>query len=89
MGVITATFGGVVRDVLGGEIPVILQREIYATAALAGTAVFVGLLAAGLAGGFAAFAALSACFAIRGLALQRGWLLPFYRPRPGRKPPDG
>ena len=89
MGVITATFGGVVRDVLGGEIPVILQREIYATAALAGAAVFVGLLAAGLAGGFAAFAAFSACFAIRGLALQRGWLLPVYRPRPGRKPPDG
>ena len=57
MGVITATFGGVVRDVLGGEIPVILRKEIYATAALAGAGVFVGLLAAGApagggAGGF-------------------------------------
>ena len=58
MGVITATFGGVVRDVLGGEIPVILRREIYATAALAGAGVFVGLAGcrcdrlAGGAGGF-------------------------------------
>src|SRR4051812_40059161 len=36
MGVITAPFGGVVRDVLGGESPVILSREIYVSAALGG-----------------------------------------------------
>ena len=89
MGVITATFGGVVRDVLGGEIPVILRREIYATAALAGAAVFVALLAAGFTGGLAALAGFAVCFAIRGLALQRGWSLPVYRPRPGREPTDG
>src|SRR5262245_35722400 len=41
LGVITATFGGIVRDVLGGESPVILSHEIYATAALAGAATFV------------------------------------------------
>ena len=76
------------RDVLGGEIPVILRREIYATAALAGAAAFVALLAAGLSGGLAALAGFAVCFAIRGLALQRGWSLPVYRPRPGRKPPD-
>jgi uncharacterized membrane protein YeiH len=34
MGVTTATFGGIVRDVLGGESPVILTREIYISAAL-------------------------------------------------------
>ncbi len=42
MGVITATFGGLVRDVLGGEIPVILRKEIYASAALAGSIAVVG-----------------------------------------------
>lgn len=89
MGVITATFGGVVRDVLGGEIPVILRKEIYATAALAGAAVFVGLFAAGIAGGLAAFAGFAVCLTIRGLALQRGWSLPVYRPRPGRDPGNG
>ncbi len=40
MGVATATFGGVIRDILGGEIPIILRREIYVTAALLGAAVF-------------------------------------------------
>jgi len=89
MGVITATFGGVVRDVLGGEIPVILRKEIYATAALAGAAVFVGLFAAGMAGGLAAFLGFAVCLTIRGLALQRGWSLPVYRPRPGRDATDG
>jgi uncharacterized membrane protein YeiH len=40
MGVATATFGGVIRDILGGEIPIILRREIYVTAALLGATVF-------------------------------------------------
>jgi uncharacterized membrane protein YeiH len=89
MGVITATFGGVVRDVLGGEIAVILRREIYATAALAGAAGFVGLTALGLEMGFSALAGFAVCLAIRGLALQRGWSLPVYRARPGRDPTGG
>jgi uncharacterized membrane protein YeaQ/YmgE (transglycosylase-associated protein family) len=43
MGVITATFGGVIRDVLGNESPVVLSPEVYVTAALVGAAVFVVL----------------------------------------------
>ena len=42
MGVVTATFGGVMRDMLGGESPLIPRKEIYATAALAGVTAFVG-----------------------------------------------
>jgi uncharacterized membrane protein YeiH len=84
MGVITATFGGVVRDVLGGEIPVVLRKEIYASAALAGAAVLVGGIMAGLPPAAATLAGFAICFAIRGLALQRGWSLPVYRARPGR-----
>jgi uncharacterized membrane protein YeiH len=84
MGVITATFGGIVRDVLGGESPVILSREIYVSAALGGATIFVALALAGigredaLAGGFLAG------FAIRAAALRWDWSLPRYRPRPGR-----
>ena len=48
MGVITATFGGVLRDLLGAESPVVLSREIYVTAALAGAASFVAGSAVGL-----------------------------------------
>jgi uncharacterized membrane protein YeiH len=40
MGVITATFGGILRDLLGAESPVVLSREIYVTAALAGAVSF-------------------------------------------------
>lgn len=45
MGVMTATFGGITRDLLCAEIPLILQREIYATAAAAGAAAYVGVIA--------------------------------------------
>lgn len=88
MGVITATFGGLVRDVLGGEIPVILRKEIYASAALAGSVALVGGVAAGLPAAAAAFAGFAICLVIRGLALQRGWSLPVYRRRPGRSPDE-
>lgn len=47
MGVVSGTFGGVIRDVLRNEIPLLLRREIYATAAAAGGVVF--LLMQGLA----------------------------------------
>jgi len=36
MGAVSATFGGVIRDVLRNEVPLIFRKEIYATAALAG-----------------------------------------------------
>lgn len=88
MGVITATFGGVVRDVLGGEIPIVLRKEIYATAALAGSTAFVAGTLAGIPAVAAALGGFAICLAIRGAALQRGWSLPVYRPRPGRSPPD-
>ncbi len=88
MGVITATIGGVIRDVLGGEIPMILRKEIYATAALAGAAAFVVGAILGVPPTGAALAGFAICFAIRGLALQRGWSLPVYRARPGRAPDE-
>lgn len=45
MGVMTGVVGGMLRDLLSGEIPLILRREIYATASLCGAVVFVGLSA--------------------------------------------
>lgn len=88
MGMITATIGGVIRDVLGAEEPVILSREIYATAALAGAGSFVLLDALGLPRDAALIAALIIGFGIRGLAITCGWSLPRYRPRPGRDAAD-
>jgi uncharacterized membrane protein YeiH len=79
MGVATATFGGVIRDILAGESPLILRKEIYVTAALAGAAAFVGLAALGFPAAIAAAAGFAACFVIRALALHYGWSLPVYR----------
>jgi uncharacterized membrane protein YeiH len=84
MGVVTATFGGILRDVLGGESPVILRREVYVTAALAGAALFVALSAGGAAREAALAAGAAAAAAIRFAALRWDWSLPRYRPRPGR-----
>lgn len=42
-GVITATFGGVIRDILCNEIPLIFRKEIYATACIAGALIYVSL----------------------------------------------
>ncbi|MBK5191997.1 MAG: trimeric intracellular cation channel family protein [Flavobacteriaceae bacterium] len=41
LGVMTGTFGGVIRDILCNEIPVIFRKEIYATACLIGGLVFI------------------------------------------------
>src|SRR3546814_19545538 len=49
MGVISACFGGIIRDVLGKEDSIIFSREIYVTAAVAAAATFVGLDAMGVA----------------------------------------
>lgn len=43
LGTISATFGGVLRDILCNEIPVIFRKEIYASACIAGALVFLVL----------------------------------------------
>ncbi|BCD88378.1 membrane protein [Pseudomonas solani] len=48
MGVITGVAGGVMRDVICNEIPLIFQKEIYAIACVAGSLVFIGMLHLGL-----------------------------------------
>jgi uncharacterized membrane protein YeiH len=88
MGVVTATFGGIVRDVLGGESPVILRREIYVTAALAGALLFVGLSALGLSREVGLASGFVVAVGIRFAALRLRWSLPRYRPRPGRSPEE-
>lgn len=88
LGVVTATFGGIVRDVICNEVPLILRREIYVTAAAAGAAVFVVLRMEGIWREPAFLAGALVCFVIRAAAIQRGWSLPAYRGRPGRDYPD-
>ena len=76
MGVLTAAFGGIIRDVLAHEPSVLLRREIYITAALAGAAVFVLLKLAGAPEILAPAAGFAVALALRAGALARGWSLP-------------
>lgn len=84
LGVVTATFGGTIRDVISGEPPLILKQEIYATAALAAACIYVAATAAGVAALPAAVAGCTVGFFVRAGAILRGWQLPRYRPRAGR-----
>lgn len=87
MGVATATFGGIIRDLLGGESPVILRREIYITAALAGAGVFV--LVSPVTGREVALGAgFFTAMVLRAAGLIWGLSLPRYRARPGRTGDD-
>lgn len=82
MGAVTATFGGIVRDVLLNEPPLILKQDIYATAALLGAGVYVGLIAFDLAVSPAAVIAALTTFAIRAAAIVFNIPSPkFARPR--------
>lgn len=88
MGTITATAGGILRDIICAEIPLILRREIYATAAALGAAVFTILLDAGVGRTVAMTAGGLVAVIARGAAIATGWSLPAYRARPGRDYPD-
>lgn len=85
LGVMTATFGGLIRDVVSGEKPLILGEEIYATAALLTAGLFVAGRLAGAPVELAGPVAVAAGFGLRAGAILRGWKLPRYRPRPGRE----
>jgi len=87
-GMLTATFGGILRDVLSDEPSVLLRPEIYVTAALAGAAAFTAADLAGLPLLGAAALAFACAFGVRAGALRFGWRLPRYRSRPGRLPDD-
>ena len=76
MGVVTSVFGGVLRDVLADEPSILLKREIYVTAALAGAMAYVCLTLIGVAAWPAALAGFATAGVVRGGAIVFGWSLP-------------
>ncbi len=87
-GVLTATFGGILRDLLAGEPSVLLRPEVYVTAALAGAGVYTLCDIAGLPAPVSYPAGFLVALVVRGGALRFGWSFPAYRSRPGRRPED-
>lgn len=81
MGVLTGVFGGIARDVLANKVPLVLREEVYATAAMAGAGMLMGLKWLGVPTEIALLAAGSATVTIRLLALRYHLSLPLFPQR--------
>jgi uncharacterized membrane protein YeiH len=85
-GVITGTMGGLIRDVVGNEVPLILKgSELYLTCAFGGAVIALLLVWCGLPRPVALTGAGIATFLLRAGTLIWGWSLPAYKPRPPRE----
>jgi uncharacterized membrane protein YeiH len=76
LGMFSAVFGGVIRDTLINEIPLIFRKEIYATACLAGALLYVGLDFFEVNSTFNAVLSVVVIIAIRVIAVMKKWSLP-------------
>jgi uncharacterized membrane protein YeiH len=76
MGLITGVVGGILRDVLCNEEPLVFTSTLYATAAWAGALAYIGLLKLGLDAGFCAVAAGTGIFLVRLAAIRWALRLP-------------
>ena len=82
LGVITGVVGGVLRDVLCNDVPLIFVRgELYASAAWAGALALISLQAAGLSAVAAAWSAMAVILALRLAAIAFRITLPIYSER--------
>ena len=85
MGALTATFGGIIRDVLAGEPSILLRRELYITPAIVSASVFIVLRIIGTDWTWASAIAVALGFIVRAGAIAWKWHMPAFRP-PDRKP---
>ena len=85
MGITTGCFGGLLRDIVANEVPLLIRTgKLYVTAAFAGAAAYL------VAGFFwpsdwlSLAACIVVCFTLRAGSLLYGWQMPVYKPRPPR-----
>jgi uncharacterized membrane protein YeiH len=77
VGVATAVGGGILRDLLCGDVPqIVLPGQLYATAALVGALAYVGMADLDVARGLAALITIALVFALRMASVLRGWETP-------------
>jgi uncharacterized membrane protein YeiH len=76
LGMLTGIGGGMARDVLLAEIPIVLRSDLYAVAALAGAAIVVIANVLQLPSEPALLVGVALCFGLRVLAMKRHWQLP-------------
>jgi uncharacterized membrane protein YeiH len=76
LGMLTGVGGGIVRDVLLAEIPVVLRSDLYAVAALVGAAIVAGGHLLQVPAPVSALSGGVICFGLRLMAIRWGWRLP-------------
>jgi uncharacterized membrane protein YeiH len=86
LGMVTGIGGGMARDVLLAEIPVVLRADLYAVAALAAAAIVVVGHMLQLPVAPVTAVALISCFTLRVMAIRHGWRLPVAKIRDQRDP---
>ena len=79
MGTMTGVAGGVMRDICGSQVPLLLRQDIYASAAIAGIVLYLALKTLGLKPSWAFGIGLVAVAALRLSAIFLGWQLPVFR----------
>jgi uncharacterized membrane protein YeiH len=83
MGLVTGAFGGVLRDILINQVPLIFRKDIYAMASLLGGLAYWGVKSIGGTPETAAIICAAIIIATRVLALRFNWQLPVLQPRVG------
>lgn len=76
MGVLNILFGGVIRDMLCNEIPLVLQQEIYITAAIIGGVLYFAMEGMGVTSWITESCTMLVIFIIRVLSVQYHWQFP-------------
>jgi uncharacterized membrane protein YeiH len=78
MGVMTGVVGGVIRDLLAGEVPLVLRHDLYATVAVVGAGLFELLVAVGVPVTAAVWAGMAVALGLRLGAIRWHWGLPVF-----------
>ncbi len=81
MGVSTAVFGGMIRDIISNEIPLVLTGEIYATAAFIASIAYILASSAGIGRTWALIIGVAAGFTVRAVSIVFHLSLPRFTPR--------
>jgi uncharacterized membrane protein YeiH len=81
LGMLTGVGGGVLRDVLAAEIPLIFRSEVYAVASILGAVIIIVASQVGFSGIPAEILAALATFSLRMVSVQRGWKIPVAKPK--------
>ncbi|SUO94358.1 trimeric intracellular cation channel family protein [Suttonella ornithocola] len=76
MGIVTAVNGGILRDIICGQIPLVLRKEIYISCVIIGGIVYLTLLQLGVGEWIRNSIVMATIFLLRMLAIYRRWNLP-------------